>query len=342
MKLDVYLTVGERQLPTVGKVAKAAEALGFSGLWATETKHDAFLPLVLAAEHTQTLQIGSAVAIAFARSPMLTALTAWDLQDFSRGRLLLGLGTQVKGHIERRFSMPWGAPVPRLREYVLALRAIWTAFQTNGPLDFRGQFYQHTLITPFFNPGPIEHPTIPVHIAGVNTGLARLAGEIGQGFQVHPFHTPRYVREVIRPAIAEGAGRAGRSPNDVEMVSSVFLITGHDTRMVTERREQIRSQIAFYASTPTYRTVLELHGWRDVGERLSRLAAAKQWGEMPALISDEILHTLAVEAAPDEVGQAIRERYTGLLDRVACYLIPFEPGRDEAFWRAMLHSLQAA
>ncbi|HEX6288211.1 MAG TPA: TIGR03617 family F420-dependent LLM class oxidoreductase [Herpetosiphonaceae bacterium] len=341
MRLDVGLPVEGKHLPSVARIAQMAEALGFAGMWTSETKHDAFLPLVLAAEHTHTLQLGTSVAIAFSRSPMVTAQLAWDLQDFSGGRLLLGLGTQVKPHIERRFSMPWDAPVARLREYILALRAIWQSFQTNGPLDFRGTFYQHTLITPFFNPGPIEHPNIPISIAGVNTGLARLAGEQCQGFHVHPFHSPQYVREVIRPAISAGAEQQGRRIDDVELATSVFIITGRSAAAITEQRERMRAQIAFYASTPTYRVVLETHGWAEIGERLSQLAKHRRWPEMSTLISDEMLHTLTVEAGPDEIGHAVRERYTGLIDRVAFYL-PFEPERDDAFWRTTIAALHGS
>lgn len=341
MKLDVALAVEGKHLPNIARLARAAEELGFAGMWTSETKHDAFLPLALAAEHTQSIQLGTSVAIAFSRSPMVVAQTAWDLQDFSEGRLLLGLGTQVKAHIERRFSMPWDAPVARMREYILALRGIWQAFQSNGPLNVRGEFYSHTLITPFFNPGPIGHPEIPIAIAGVNTGLARLAGEQCQGFHVHPFHTPQYVRDVVRPAIAEGAERSDRSIADVEMATSVFIITGRDAAAIAEQRERMRAQIAFYASTPTYRVVLETHGWAEIGEQLSQLAKRQKWPEMTALISDEMLRALTVEAGPSEIGAAIRERYTGLIDRIAFYL-PFEPDNDAAFWRATIDAIHSA
>jgi probable F420-dependent oxidoreductase len=341
MKLDVGLSVEGKHLPGMAAVARAAEAVGFAGLWSNETKHDAFLPLALAAEHSQSMELGTSVAIAFARSPMVTAQTAWDLQDFSGGRLLLGLGTQVKAHIERRFGMAWDAPAPRLREYIAALRAIWRSFQTDAPLEFRGQFYQHTLLTPFFNPGPIAHPDIPIWIAGVNTGLARLAGETCQGFHVHPFHSPHYIATVVRPAIADGAARANRSGEAVELATSVFVITGRDAATIAAQRDRMRSQIAFYASTPTYRVVLETHGWGEIGERLGRLAATKRWAEMPALISDDMLRAFAVEAAPDELGPALVARYHGLIDRVALYL-PFEPGVDEALWRSLNQRLRAA
>lgn len=337
MKLDIILNVEGNHLRSIAAAARAAEEFGFAGLWCAETKHDGFLPLLLAAEHTQRIELGNSVAIAFSRSPMELAQTSWDLQAFSDGRFLLGLGTQVKAHIERRFSMPWDAPVARLRDYIGALRAIWQSFQTDAPLAYRGQFYQHTLLTPFFNPGPIAHPDIPIAIAGVNAGLARLAGECCQGFHVHPFHSTAYVQQVVRPAVDAGAANAERSPAEVALITSAMVITGRDAETMAQQREQVRTQIAFYASTPTYRVVLDVHGWQEIGAQLSRLAAAKQWDQMPALISDEMLHTFAIEAAPDEVGAALRERYTGVIDRVALYL-PFESGRDDAFW----HSVRAA
>lgn len=340
MKLDVGLSVDGKHLPTIGTIARAAEELGFAGLWTSETRHDAFLPLALAAEHTRSLQLGTSVAIAFSRSPMVVAQSAWDLQDFSCGRLLLGLGTQVKAHIERRFSMPWDAAVPRLRDYIGALRAIWHSFQTSAPLHYQGEFYHHTLMTPFFNPGPIEHPDIPVAIAGVNSGLARLAGEVCEGFHVHPFHSVRYVQQIVRPALAEGAAKAARNLDAIELVTSVFVITGRNAAAIAEQRERMRAQIAFYASTPTYRVVLAAHGWEAIGEQLSRLAATKRWADMPPLISDAMLHEFAIEAGPDELGAAVRARYTGLIDRVGLYL-PFVPGADDAFWRATLHAIQS-
>src|ERR671939_1206576 len=265
MKLDAGLGTEGKYLKEAGHTGRAAEDLGFAGLWTNETKHDGFLPLAIAANETREIELGTSVAIAFSRSPMETAQTAWDLQDLSEGRFLLGLGTQVKAHITRRFSMPWDRPAARLREYILALRAIWESFQTEGPLEFEGEFYRHTLMTPFFNPGPIEHPEIPVYIAGVNTRLAALAGELCDGFHVHPFHTPEYVRRTVKLAIAEGAKKEGRDPGAVELATSVFVVTGEGEKEIEEGREKMRSQISFYASTPTYRTVLEAHGWQDVG-----------------------------------------------------------------------------
>jgi probable F420-dependent oxidoreductase len=340
LKLDVGLGTEGDYLKDIERTARAAEDLGFAGLWTSETKHDAFLPLAIAAGGTQNMELGTSVAIAFSRSPMETAQTAWDLQDLSDGRFVLGLGTQVRAHVTRRFSMPWGRPAARLREYILALRAIWESFQTEGPLNFEGEFYTHTLMSPFFNPGPIENPEIPIFIAGVNTRLARLAGELCDGFHVHPFHSPEYVRRTVTSAIAEGAEQCNRDPARVELATSVFVVAAETEEEADAQREAVRSQLAFYASTPTYRTVLEAHGWQEVGERLGTLAREKKWREMPALVTDEMLDAFAVEAAPDELGPALKERYEGLIDRVALYL-PFVPGERDGFWRTVVESARA-
>jgi probable F420-dependent oxidoreductase len=338
VKLDAALGTEGDYLRGIDRTARAAEDLGFAALWTSETKHDAFLPLAIAANETHRIGLGTSVAIAFSRSPMETAQTAWDLQDLSDGRFLLGLGTQVKAHITRRFSMPWDRPAARLREYILALRAIWESFQTEEPLQFEGEFYRHTLMTPFFDPGPIDHPEISIYIAGVNTRLANLAGEICDGFHVHPFHSPEYVRRTVIPAIAEGARQANRDPEQVTLATSAFVITGENRESAIEQRESVRAQISFYASTPTYFTVLEAHGWEDVGERLATMAREKKWPEMPALITDEMLAAFAIEAVPDEIGPALRERYEGLIDRVALYL-PFVPDEHDEFWQTVVESV---
>jgi probable F420-dependent oxidoreductase len=335
MELDASLGTRGGYLRRVGETARGAENLGFAGLWTSETRHDAFLPLAIAANETGRIELGTAVAIAFSRSPMEVAQTAWDLQDLSSGRFILGLGTQVKAHVKRRFSMPWERPVARLREYILALRAIWGSFRSGGPLRFEGEFYNHTLMTPFFNPGPIESPEVPIYVAGVNTSLARLAGELCEGFHVHPFHSPEYIRRTVQPAIAEGAQRGGRDPDEVELATTVFVVTGQSGAEIEEQREEVRAQISFYASTPTYRTVLEAHGWEEVGERLGRLARDNRWDEMPELISDEMLGAFAIEAAPEEMRVALEERYEGLIDRLALYE-PFVPGERDEFWRKVV------
>lgn len=328
MQFDAILPAGS--LRDVPAVARAAEALGFAGLWSTETTHDPFLPGALIAEHTTRLQFGTAVAIAFARSPANLAYTAWDLAQASGGRFILGLGTQVKAHVERRFGMPWPeSAAGKLREQIGAIRALWRTFQTGEKLNFRGEHYRLSLMTPFFNPGPISHPQIPIFIAGVNTGLARLAGEAADGFLVHPFHTPRYVAEVLVPAIEAGAQRAGRSRQDLVVHTTAFVVTR------PEEAEFVRQQISFYASTPSYRPVMALHGWEATAEELSSLAAHGRWGEMPALVSDQMLETFAAVCSPQGLAAALRERYTGLVDRLSLYL-PFSPGERGDLWQALL------
>jgi len=253
MHFDTNLQPG--YLNDVPPFARAAEQIGFDAIWTTETQHDAFLPAPLIAEHTQNTHFGTAIAVSFARSPTNLAYIAWDLAQSSGGRFILGLGTQVKAHIERRFGMPWpDSAVGKLREQISAIRAIWHTWQSGEKLNFREKYYKLTLMTPFFNPGPIEHPDIPIYIAGVNTGLARLAGEVADGFIAHPFHSPRYLREVILPAIEEGAKKTGRNRSEVKISVSAFAAT------TPKERQYIRQQIGFYASTPTYRRVMDLHG----------------------------------------------------------------------------------
>lgn len=331
MLLDA--TLPPINLPSIPALARAAEAMGFNALWSTETMHDPFLPGALIAEHTQRLHFGTAVAIAFARSPATLAYTAWDLAQASGGRFILGLGTQVKAHIERRFGMPWPeSVVGKLREQITAIRAFWNTWQTNRPLNFRGEYYKLSLMSPFFNPGPIKYPDIPIYIAGVNIGLAKLAGEVAQGFHAHPFHTPRYLREVVLPAIEQGAAKAGRARADIQVSTSAFVVTS------PEEEYFVRAQVAFYASTPSYRAVMGLHGWEETGHQLSALAARGQWGEMAGLISDEMLHEFALVTSLAELPAALMQRYRGVVDRLGLY-IPFVPGERDEFWKNLLQGV---
>jgi len=318
VKLDVTLAIDD--LRDVPALAREAEALGVDGLWTAETRHDPFLPLAVAAEHTRRVSLGTAIAVAFPRSPTVVAQTAWDLQATSGGRLILGLGTQVKGHMERRFSVKWAAPGPRLREYILALRALWEAWQTRGPVSFRGEHYTITLMTPFFAPGPIEHPRIPVYVAAVNAYNLRLAGELCDGVHVHPFHSVRYLREFALPHVEAGLARAGRPRSAVALATSTFMITGRSEAERARAREFARAQIAFYASTRTYEPVLAAHGWQDLMPRLHRKSVEGDWAGMAALVTDEMLGTFAVEAPLDGLAAALRERYRELVDRVAPYV----------------------
>jgi len=323
-------------LSDVPQLAREAEAMGFNAVWSTETQHDPFLPGALVFEHTDRLVFGTAIAIAFARSPANLAYTAWDLAQASKGRFILGLGTQVKAHIERRFGMPWPeSPVLKLGEQIAAIRAFWRCWQTGEPLKFRGEHYKLSLMTPFFNPGPIECPEIPIFIAGVNTGLAHLAGEVADGFHVHPLHTPRYLTEVILPAIEKGMGK--REQRQVKFQVSVIAITA----CTMEERLFARQHIAFYASTPSYRSVMTLHDWQETAEQLSQLASRGKWDDMPGLINEEMLATFATLAAPGDLASALRQRYQGLADRISLYT-PFIPGECDDFWRSLIKDLSDA
>lgn len=337
MNLDIGLMTFD--LPAVADYARRAEDLGFGAIWSAETRHDPFLPLAVAATTTRRLGLGTAIAIAFARSPMILAHTAWDLQRASGGRFVLGLGSQVKAHNERRFSVPWGPPAPRLREVVSALRAIWTSWQEGTRLDFRGQAYRFDLMTPFFNPGPIEHPRIPVYLAGVNPQMCRMAGEVADGLHVHSFHSARYLRECVHPAVQEGLNRAGRSRADFTFRASTMVVLGDS---LEERRRQARAvkqQIAFYASTRTYQPVLAAHGLEDLVPRLHAKSLAGDWEGMTDMISDETLDLFAVSGPFEEIGDRIRERYRGLYDRTQLYP-SFQPALDDPRWRAVLAGVE--
>lgn len=323
MKFDV--TIFPDDLNKAVDIGRAVEDYGFDGLWTAEAQHNPFLPLTLASYATQRINLGTGIALAFPRSPMVTAQIAWDLAAQSKGRFILGLGTQIKVHIVKRFSAHWSdKPVAQLREYVLALRAIWKTFQTGASLRYRGEHYDLGLMTPFFNPGAIEHPDVPVYISGVGAPLCKLGGEVANGFHVHPFHTTRYLQEVIRPAIAEGAREAGRSAQDVALSCAVFVVTGRNAEEIQQVEMEVKSQLAFYASTPSYQRVLELHGWADFGARMNQMTKDGLWTEMWREVPDEVLHAFAVVAPPDELPYKLRERYAGLLDRVG-YYFPFKP-----------------
>jgi probable F420-dependent oxidoreductase len=331
MKLDAALAPAS--LRDVPAQAAAAEALGFDAIWTSETQHDPFLSLALVAEHASRLRFGTAVAIGFARSPTVLAHTAWDLAAASGGRFMLGLGTQVRPHIERRFGLAWPAsPVNAMREYINGLRAVWHTWQTGERLNYRGEVYRLTLMTPFFSPAPIDCPPIPIYLAGVNRGLIQLAGECADGLHAHPLHSARYLREIVHPALRDGAAGAGRDAGLVDVSASVFTVTE------PAEADFARSQIAFYASTPSYRPVMELHGWESVADRLSALARRGAWMEMPEQIDDEMLQTFAVVADPGALAGVLRDRYDGLVDRVTLYL-PFRPGERDSFWKDLATGL---
>jgi probable F420-dependent oxidoreductase len=313
------LTTGVDDVPGT---ARDLEARGYAGLWSSEADHDPFLPLMAAGLATEHAQLGTAIAVAFARSPMTLAMTAHDLQRYTRGRFVLGLGTQVKPHIERRYSMPWSAPAARMREYVEALRAIWSAWQTGERLRFTGEHYRHTLMTPMFSPPAHEWGAPPVHLAAVGPVMTRLAGEVADGLLVHAFTTERYLRERTLPLLAEGLAASGRTRADVTISLPGLVVTGRTEEEHAAAADAARATIAFYGSTPAYRPVLELHGWDALGEELHRLSTTRRedrWTAMRDLVDDEVLHTFAVVAAPTELGRRVLDRYDGVVDRFSVY-----------------------
>ena len=297
--------------------AAAAQAAGFDGLYSFELKHDPFLLAARAAEGAPGLDFGTSIAVAFARSPMTVAYSAWDLQALTGGRFELGLGSQVKAHIERRFSMPWSRPAARMREYVLALRAIWQSWQDGGKLDFDGEFYRHTLMTPMFSPGPLSSGPPRVLIAAVGEAMTQVAGEVADGLIAHSFTTRRYLREVTLPTVRAGMARAGRAEEGFDLVYAPFVVTGTDEESMAASAAVARERIAFYASTPSYRGVLELHGWGDLQTSLNALARQGKWAEMGGLIDDEMLATFAVVAPLDELPAAYARWNDGLADRTS-------------------------
>ena len=320
MKLD-FQTLGE-DLSQVPAIVGAAERAGYDGYWSAETKHDPFLPHVLAAEHSERIELGTGIAVAFARSPMTVAHTAWDLQAQSGGRFILGLGSQIKPHIVMRFSMPWSRPAARMREFVEALLAIWEAWQTGHRLQFRGEFYTHALMTPFFDPGPIATERPKVFIAAVGPKMIEVAGRVCDGLLAHGFSTVRYAEDVIVPTIEAALTESGRKRSEFQLSQPVFVVTGADDDEVAVSRASVRQQIAFYGSTPAYRGVLDHHGWGDLQTELHAMSKRGEWLAMADLIDDEILDAFAVVAPPYRAGVAIRERYGHIADRVSFYTKP--------------------
>ena len=315
--MRVVYSLQSRNLNAVAAEAAWAEGMGYDGIATNETAHDPFLPLAVAAASTSRVTLETHVAIAFPRSPMVVAYTARDLQDNSAGRFRLGLGTQVKGHIERRFSTRWaGSPGPRLREYVQSLRAIWNCWDAGSSLEYAGDFYQFSLMTPFFSPGPSDYNPPPVYTAAVNGYNCLVAGQVSDGLMLHSLVSPEYVRQVVRPNIAEGARRAGRPADAVSVVGGGFIATGPNRDAIRQQAEATRRRISFYSSTRTYFPVLECHGFEDIGQRLHRLSLEGKWDEMPALVPDEMLHAFTIIGEYDEIAPLFRERYGGLVDEM--------------------------
>jgi probable F420-dependent oxidoreductase len=308
--------------PELGSIVQAvgdAEEAGYDGFWTAETSHDPFFPLVIAAEHSHEIELGTGIAVAFARNPMSMAMTANDLQLLSKGRFLLGLGSQIKPHITKRFSMEWSSPAARMREFVLAMRAIWDCWHNGTKLDFRGDFYTHTLMTPFFDPGPNEYGPPKVFLAAVGEKMTEVVGETCDGMLCHGFTTERYLREVTLPALARGLGRSGRSRVALELSLPAFVVTGTDDEEMAASAKGVRQQIAFYGSTPSYRPVLELHGWGGLQEELNGLSKQGDWAKMGELIDDEILQTFAVVGEPSTIAPELLRRFGDVVDRISFY-----------------------
>lgn len=338
MKFDTALLLPK--LSDMAAYTQAAEAIGFDGIWTSETNADPFLPLALAAEHSRTITLGTAIAVAFPRSPMTLAYMAWDLARYSNGRFILGLGTQVKAHNERRFGVKWEKPVRKLRETIEAMYAIWNCWQTGSPLDYQGEFFQLNLMTPFFSSGPLPTGRPPVYISAVNPNMLRLAGRLCDGVHLHAFHTPRYLREIALPELEGGLTENGRCRADLHINTSLFVVPTDDLKPAAEHEQFAKQQLSFYMSTPAYRIVVELHGWQEVAWKLSKMARRGEWDDMPNVISDEILAEFAVSGTWADLPGIIKSRYaSGLLDRLSYYL-PFHPGENDAAWRTTIEKFR--
>jgi len=336
-KVLYHLTTAN--LKGIAEEAKWAEDMGYDGLCTEDAAHDPMLPLMMAASTTSRVTLEPRVAIAFPRSPMVMAYAARDLQDFSGGRLRLGLGTQVKGHIQRRFSTEWVAPGPRMREYVQSLHAIWEAWQTGERLAYHGEHYNFSLMTPFFSPGKSGQPRPPVFISAVNPYNCRVAGEVCDGVALHPLTTPKYLKEIIKPNIEYGAARAGRDAKSVNLSSSAFVVTGPNQAAIDTNKEGVKKQIAFYCSTRSYSKVLEVQGFADLGLWLHEMSLKQQWDKMTELITDEVLDTFAIVGGYSEIPGLMKERFDGQLDEVVLNAIgPGSPGEAEV--RKVISGLQ--
>jgi len=336
MKVDsVEVTYDPRE---IGETARQAEAVGYDGFWVAETKHDPFLAVSVAAARTERVELGTSIAVAFARNPMSTAVLANDLQLLSGGRFALGLGSQVEPHITKRFGMPWSKPAARMREFVTAMRAIWHSWETGDRLNFRGEFSTHTVMTPFFDPGPNPHGPPKVLLAGVGELMTEVAGEVADGFLCHSFTTERYLREVTVPALERGRAKAGKDLTGFEISGPSFIATGNTEEELAAAVVDTKRQIAFYGSTPSYRKVLDLHGWGELHEELHRMSRRQQWDEMTSLIDDDVLHAFAVVGEPEKVAGELLARFGDVATRVPCYA-PYRG--DPERWNRVFAALRA-
>jgi len=317
--------------------ARVAEDDGYDGWFAVETQIDPFLACIVAAERTERIEIGTGIAVAFARNPMTVALQANDVQSLSHGRFTLGLGSQIKPHITKRYSMEWSKPAARMREFVRAIRAIWDAWATDGKLDFRGDFYTHTVMAPFFNPGPNPHGNPRIMLAGVGPLMTEAAGEVADGLLVHGFCTERYLREATLPALERGFEKSGRTREGFEITAPAFVVARDTEEEIAEGVQFVKQQIAFYGSTPAYRPVLDLHGWGELQDELNAMTKRGEWDRLADLIDDEVVRAFAVVGAPEDAIAEIRRRYGDIATRIT---LPLPPDRNQERWRRLFKSLR--
>jgi len=321
-----------------GPAARRLEEAGYAGGFTFEGRHDPFFPLAVAAQQTERLELATAIAIGFARNPMTLANIGWDMQLLSGGRFTLGLGTQVRPHIERRFSMPWSAPAARMREMILAIRAIWDCWQNGTRLDFQGEHYAHTLMTPVFTPEPLPHALPKIFLAGVGPRMTEVVGEVADGFFVHPFQTRESIEQLTLPSLDRGLARSGRTREDLSISCQVILAVGETEEELVEARNGARAQISFYGSTPAYRPVLESIGRGELQDELNAMSKRGKWLEMAALIDDELLERIAIVGRRDEIAAKLRARCGDFADRVSL-MAPFAPDAD--LWSDIVKSLSS-
>lgn len=320
-------------------LARTAEDAGLGAVLVEETKDDPFQLLALGATTTSSIQLGTSVAMAFPRSPTVTAMSAWSLQKLSNGRFLLGLGTQVRAHVERRYGLAWHPPAPWIRDYVKALRAVWDCWQNGTALDFHSDHYDLNLMVPLFDPGPIEHPNIPIHLSAIGPNMCAVAGELADGVRLHPVCTPKFIDEQVLPNLARGAARTNRDVDQVEVCMKPLVGTAIDDERLEPVIDSVRARVAFYLSTPSYRRTFELHGWGDIARQASTLSRENRWDELPGLVSDEMLHTVATIGTYDQIADRLADRYAGRVDRIE-FSIPVETPDDADRLRDIVRRLR--
>ncbi|MBW2376152.1 MAG: TIGR03617 family F420-dependent LLM class oxidoreductase [Deltaproteobacteria bacterium] len=335
--MKIYTTAPLEDPREARTLYRDLEEVGYDGAFSFEAKHDPFLAAAVAAEHTERIRLGTAVAIAFARNPMNLANLGYDMQSISGGRFVLGLATQVRPHIEKRFSAHWSQPVKRMREIVLAIRAIWDCWEGKGDLDFRGEFYTHTIMIPAFNPGPNPYGPPPIFMGGFRPLMTAVAGEVSDGFIAHPFNTRTSLLENTLPALQKGLAKSGRRLEELEVMCSTLVVTAETEEKFEESKLAARKQLAFYGSTPAYKSTLDCHGWGDVHHELNAMSKQGRWDEMTDLITDEILESIAVVGERNEIAKKLTERLDGIADSVS---ITHNRCPDPAHWADVVKQLK--